>query len=51
MHPSEVHGRKANMMESIATNIDDGKTKSSGECLKMQAIVYCCMYHWTNAII
>lgn len=30
MHPSEFHSRKADMMESIAIGIDDGKTKTSG---------------------
>lgn len=30
MHPSEFHSRKADMMESIAVGIDDGKTKTSG---------------------
>ncbi|KAM9666088.1 zinc finger-containing ubiquitin peptidase 1 isoform 1-T3 [Trichechus inunguis] len=30
MHPSEFHRRKAEMMESLAVGIDDGKTKSSG---------------------
>lgn len=39
MHPSEFHSRKADMMESIAIGIDDGKTKTSGECLNIQAAV------------
>jgi hypothetical protein len=39
MHPSEFHSRKADMLESIAIGIDDGKTKTSGECLKIQATV------------
>ncbi|KAF5919992.1 hypothetical protein HPG69_014358 [Diceros bicornis minor] len=30
MHPSEFHRRKADMMESLAIGIDDGKTKTSG---------------------
>ncbi|XP_051020160.1 zinc finger-containing ubiquitin peptidase 1 isoform X2 [Acomys russatus] len=30
MHPSEFHSRKADMLESIAMGIDDGKTKTSG---------------------
>uniref|UniRef100_A0A452T956 Zinc finger-containing ubiquitin peptidase 1 n=1 Tax=Ursus maritimus TaxID=29073 RepID=A0A452T956_URSMA len=30
MHPSEFHRRKADMMESLAVGIDDGKTKTSG---------------------
>lgn len=30
MHPSEFHSRKADMLESIAVGIDDGKTKTSG---------------------
>ncbi|XP_062953331.1 zinc finger-containing ubiquitin peptidase 1 isoform X3 [Cynocephalus volans] len=30
MHPSEFHRRKAEMMESLAIGIDDGKTKTSG---------------------
>ncbi|KAM8789281.1 zinc finger-containing ubiquitin peptidase 1 isoform 2-T3 [Rhynchonycteris naso] len=30
MHPSEFHRRKADMMESLALGIDDGKTKTSG---------------------
>ncbi|KAL1770303.1 zinc finger protein with UFM1-specific peptidase domain protein [Sigmodon hispidus] len=30
MHPSEFHSRKADMMESIAIGVDDGKTKTSG---------------------
>ncbi|XP_076772616.1 zinc finger-containing ubiquitin peptidase 1 isoform X2 [Arvicanthis niloticus] len=30
MHPSEFHSRKADMLESIAIGIDDGKTKTSG---------------------
>ncbi|XP_074224557.1 zinc finger-containing ubiquitin peptidase 1 isoform X1 [Camelus bactrianus] len=30
MHPSEFHRRKADMMESLAMGIDDGKTKTSG---------------------
>lgn len=48
MHPSEFHNRKADMLESIAIGIDDEKTKISGECLKTQAAVYCCMCHWNN---
>lgn len=39
MHPSEFHSRKADMLESIAVGIDDGKTKTSGECLKIQVTV------------
>lgn len=31
MHPSEFHRRKADLMESLAFGIDDGKTKTSGE--------------------
>ena len=31
MHPSEFHRRKADMMESLAFGVDDGKTKTSGE--------------------
>uniref|UniRef100_A0A4W2FGZ3 Zinc finger-containing ubiquitin peptidase 1 n=1 Tax=Bos indicus x Bos taurus TaxID=30522 RepID=A0A4W2FGZ3_BOBOX len=30
MHPSEFHRRKADMMESLAIGVDDGKTKTSG---------------------
>ncbi|XP_004471281.1 zinc finger-containing ubiquitin peptidase 1 [Dasypus novemcinctus] len=30
MHPSEFHRSKADMMESLAIGIDDGKTKTSG---------------------
>ncbi|XP_004597647.2 zinc finger-containing ubiquitin peptidase 1 [Ochotona princeps] len=30
MQPSEFHRRKADMMESLAVGIDDGKTKTSG---------------------
>ncbi|XP_008850403.1 zinc finger-containing ubiquitin peptidase 1 isoform X1 [Nannospalax galili] len=30
MHPSEFHSRKADMMESLAIGIDDGKTRTSG---------------------
>lgn len=30
MHPFEYHKRKADMMESLAVGIDDGKTKTSG---------------------
>ncbi|XP_077018848.1 zinc finger-containing ubiquitin peptidase 1 [Tamandua tetradactyla] len=30
MHPSEFYRRKADMMESLANGIDDGKTKTSG---------------------
>ncbi|XP_004614062.2 zinc finger-containing ubiquitin peptidase 1 [Sorex araneus] len=30
MHPSEFHRRKADMMESLAVGIDDGRTKTSG---------------------
>lgn len=30
MHPSEFHRRKADMMESLAVGVDDGKTKTSG---------------------
>lgn len=30
MHPSEFHRRKADLMESLAFGIDDGKTKTSG---------------------
>jgi len=33
MHPSEFHRRKADMMESLAIGVDDGKTKTSGEYL------------------
>ncbi|XP_060046564.1 zinc finger-containing ubiquitin peptidase 1 isoform X3 [Erinaceus europaeus] len=30
MHPCEFHKRKADMMESLALGVDDGKTKTSG---------------------
>ncbi|XP_012999041.1 zinc finger-containing ubiquitin peptidase 1 isoform X1 [Cavia porcellus] len=30
MHPTEFHRRKADLMESLAVGIDDGKTKTSG---------------------
>ncbi|XP_004673852.1 PREDICTED: zinc finger with UFM1-specific peptidase domain protein [Condylura cristata] len=30
MHPFEFHRRKADMMESLAIGVDDGKTKTSG---------------------
>lgn len=39
MHPSEFHRRKADMMESLAIGIDDGKTKTSGEYLNIKAII------------
>lgn len=39
MHPSEFHRRKADMMESLAIGIDDGKTKTSGEYLNSQILV------------
>lgn len=39
MHPSEFHRRKADMMESLAIGIDDGKTKTSGEFLNIQTII------------
>lgn len=31
MQPFEYHKRKADMMESLASGIDDGKTKTSGK--------------------
>lgn len=31
MLPFEYHKRKADMMESLASGIDDGKTKTSGK--------------------
>ncbi|KAM6183656.1 zinc finger-containing ubiquitin peptidase 1-like isoform 2-T2 [Erethizon dorsatum] len=31
MHPTEFHRRKADLMESLAVGIDDGKTKTSGD--------------------
>lgn len=31
MQPFEYHKRKADMMESLACGIDDGKTKTSGK--------------------
>ncbi|XP_023569995.1 zinc finger with UFM1-specific peptidase domain protein isoform X2 [Octodon degus] len=31
MHPAEFHRRKADLMESLAVGIDDGKTKTSGD--------------------
>lgn len=31
MPPSEFHRRKAEMMESLAAGIDDGRTRTSGE--------------------
>lgn len=39
MHPSEFHRRKADMMESLAIGIDDGKTKTSGEYLNIKIII------------
>lgn len=39
MHPSEFHKRKADMMESLAIGVDDGKTKTSGEYLNIQIVV------------
>lgn len=39
MHPSEFHRRKADMMESLAVGIDDGKTKTSGEYLSIKIII------------
>lgn len=39
MHPSEFHRRKADMMESLAIGIDDGKTKTSGEFLNIKIMV------------
>lgn len=39
MHPSEFHRRKADMMESLAIGVDDGKTKTSGEYLNIQIVV------------
>lgn len=40
MHPSEFHRRKADMMESLAIGIDDGKTKTSGEYIKIMVLVF-----------
>lgn len=37
MHPSEFHRRKADMMESLAIGIDDGKTKTSGKYLNIKS--------------
>lgn len=31
LQPSEYHKRKADMMESLAVGIDDGKTQTSGQ--------------------
>lgn len=31
MQPFEYHKRKADMMESLASGIDDGRTKTSGK--------------------
>lgn len=39
MHPSEFHKRRADMMESLAIGIDDGKTKTSGECENIKIMV------------
>jgi hypothetical protein len=38
MHPSEFHRIKADMMESLAVGIDDGKTKTSGEYLNIRTV-------------
>lgn len=34
MQPSEYHKRKADMMESLAFGVDDGKTQTSGQYLR-----------------
>lgn len=39
MHPSEFHRRKADMMESLAIGIDDGKTKTSGEYIRIMFLM------------
>lgn len=39
MPPSEFHRRKADVMESLAVGIDDGKTRTSGEYLNTKTMV------------